>query len=372
MSSAFLRPYTIVTIDQQNGRSNSFEIHAVNSVRVESSIDDMTDTCEVVVPRNMQVIKDGQKYNWVSANIAEGSSPLIARGDKIKVEWLVYYIEGAQERSVRKTIFEGYVVGLSNDKPVRIKCEDAMWLLKLHKVDNKVWSGSNYTLESMLQEMLKGSGIELSIDNITQNIGEITTNNATVAEVLDQLETDYKYTSYIYQGKLRCGLLRYYPDGRKTVKFSFQKNIASNNLEWIREEDVRIKLVAYSVEEYELTTTTSSGSKRKSKKRLQVEVGDPDGGVRTAYFPNVKTESNLRELANAHLKRIRYEGFQGSFKAFAVPYIRKGDIASLVDNYSPERNGSYLVSGVKYSSGVYGYRQEVTVDYKVDSSVQYI
>jgi hypothetical protein len=271
-------------------------------------------------------------------------------------------------------VFEGFVSGIDPSTPVTINCENNMYLLKQTEVKNKVWSGEKYSLEKMLNEMISGTGYTVAVDNISTTIGQITTLNATVADVLEQIRKDYKYNAHFYGTELRVGIFRYFPTGRKTVKFSFNRNIAAKGgkLEYVRADSLEIKLVAYSVEKHELTTKTSTGKKRKSKKRLEVEVGSSTGARRTAYFPDIKSEAELKKRAEAFLKQLKYDGFHGSFMTFAIPPVRKGDIAEITDNFIKERSGSYMVKSVTRTGGVKGYTQEVELDYNVSGTEQYL
>lgn len=372
-----IRPITIATIEQVPTddmplRNDVFDVYFLSSSNGFDSVDNFTFNFELVFPKNIYVYKGNERVNWTNKNVTEGDNPLIIRGDKITVKWRTYYYQykdvndTKKEKMVENTIFEGYVSSIDNSTPITIYCENEMYILKQTEVANKVWQGSKYSLESMLEEMLKGTGISIKTDGVASTIGEVTTINATIAEVLDQLSSDYKYTFYFVGKELKAGIFRYYPNDRQFHKFSFQKNIIESQLEYKRFDDVKVKLVAYSIDKFE--TTTASGKKSRKKKRLQVDVGDSFGDRRTAYFPDVKTEKELREKAEAFYTQIKYDGFQGSFTTFSIPKVSKGDVVELQDNYLPERNGSYLVKAVEYSGGVDGYRQKIDIDYKVSSN----
>ena len=49
-----------------------------------------------------------------------------------------------------------------------------------------------------------------------------------------------------------------------------------------------------------------------------------------------------------------------------MPYYKFGDICTIVDPYFPDRDGSYFVRSVNYKFGVGGFRQTLTLDYKVN------
>jgi hypothetical protein len=43
----------------------------------------------------------------------------------------------------------------------------------------------------------------------------------------------------------------------------------------------------------------------------------------------------------------------------------QGDNVTLVDNILPERNGTYKLKAVKYTGGMSGLRQEISLDSKI-------
>jgi hypothetical protein len=374
-----IRPNTIITIEQTSSsdfpnRSDVFNIYLINESTFETSVDNLTDTGELIIPKNIYVYQGTKRVNWTNAILTSGNNPLLLRGDKIKIEWLTYYYafesstDTRKEKSIRNTVFEGFISSIDNSMPIRLKVENNMYLLKKLDAENKVWQGSEYSLEMMVDEMIKDTGFEVKTDGVASTIGEVTTIGATVAEVLAQLSDDYPYNFYFIGNQLKAGIFRYYPEGRQFHTFDFQRNIASSNLEFRRTEDVKVKLVAYSVEKFEVNETTQSGKKSKKKRRLQVTLGDSFGSTETKYFADVTSESDLRDKATAYFKKINYDGFKGDFDTFAIPLVKKGDVVTLVDRILPERNGSYMVKGVVYKGGVNGYRQTIEIDYKVSSN----
>lgn len=373
-----IRPLTILTIEQQPSarypnRNDTYQIYYINTGEIETSVDELTDYATIIFPRRLYLWKEFEKVDWTDKNASKGENPIILGGDKIKIEWRTYYyrFESAEdvneEKFIQNTVFEGWVNTVDNGTPVIIRAQNNMWKCKQISVENKVWTDANYTLETMLQEMLNGSGFSVEVDNQASNIGEFTTENVNFAEVLDQLKTDYKYNFYFVGDTLRAGIFRYYPQDREQYKFAFNRNIVDFTLEWKNAEDVAIKLVAYSTEKFKTESVTASGRKSNRQRRLQVEVGESFGDTRTAYFPGVKSVSELRTKAEALYGRINFDGFKGSFTTFCIPLVKKGNVVELVDNYQPERNGNYLVKAVRYTFGVDGYRQEIEIDYLVSN-----
>ena len=66
-----------------------------------------------------------------------------------------------------------------------------MFLLKNKKAPSKVFKG---TVQQMLEEMVQGTGIILSKDTAKTSVGEFRVFNETVAQVLERLRKDYRFT----------------------------------------------------------------------------------------------------------------------------------------------------------------------------------
>ena len=54
----------------------------------------------------------------------------------------------------------------------------------------------------------------------------------------------------------------------------------------------------------------------KDNKKLEVEVGDTEGELRTLHFYKVTSEAKLKELAKAKMSTLKYTGFKGILHDF--------------------------------------------------------
>lgn len=295
------------------------------SVAVDSSWENLTDTAEIVIPR---------KISFQGKSIAEGES-LFRRADKVNIR-LGY--DGAYD-----AVFTGYVSGIEPGVPLRFRCEDEMYTLKTNP---KTLSYKNVNLKTLVSDITT-----LPYQSIDAELGRFRISNATPAQVLEQLRKEYSIQSFFRDGKLYSGLA-YWPQLGSENRFEFERDILpSSNLEYIREEDVRLCVKAISIEP--------------DNTKLEVKVGDEQGEQRTLNFYALGSEKVLKEVAERELTRLRFEGFRGSFSTFGKSYTRHGDTVNLVDQRHPDRNGKYLVRKVMVSGGTGGYRQTIYLDTKV-------
>jgi hypothetical protein len=372
---------TQVSTSQYPGRDKIFTFNFLADYSGQLTWAHLTDTIKITIPRKIYFLDGENRTTWAEEQIYGNpeKAPLIIRGDKIKVTLGYQYFKPTSQNKFKReivtdsyTAFDGYITKIQNKTPVTLECEDKMYALKQTKVEDKVWSNSTYTLEKMLKEMISKStfsdtkNIQVQVDNYKHDIGKFITKGVTIAQVLDELRKHYHLESFIRDNTLRCGIIRYYPEDRANHVFHFQKNIISDNLEYQRADDVRIGIIAKSIYKIELQTINSSGKKKTAHKQLEVRVGDLDGELRTLFFENVTTTADLKKLAEAKLPFVRYEGFKGSFTTFGLPQVKHGDSVYLQDDLVPERSGTYLVKQVNPSSGMFGIRQEIFLDIRID------
>ena len=332
--------------------------HQVTECETEESYENLTDTFKITVPRNINM--DGKP-------LFNGTTPLFNRGDNVKVE-LGYYPN-------LRTVFEGWVSEIGAKIPVEIKCEDDMWLLKnttitypskalqtYTTVSKKTgrplmhprYIGASITLKQLLNEILAqgADDIELAEPVLDVNLGQFRVNNVSVCKVLEELKSKYGLYSYFRDGLLYVGLPSNAAD-TVTREFEFEKNIIDDSeLEYQLAENISVRVVAKLIG---LNNTFE-----------EVEVGNPDGAVRTfhLYYDGVGTKPDLKEFAQLKLDESVYDGYRGSFETFGEPYVRHGDIVKLKSKKLPERDGNYLVTSVKRTFGMGGYRQIIEIGAK--------
>jgi hypothetical protein len=339
-----LRLLNHIKIFQADGTILQFPI--VNNVTITRSFDNQTQTATVTLPRNF-------KYN--DKNIYEGDNALVKRGDKIEL-----YAGYAPNL---KLLFSGYISKVDNNVPMVLKCEDEMYILKQKQAPNV--SHKTISLKDFLTEILKGSGIEFK--ELTCELGQIRTQNASIGKVLQVLRNDY-------------GLFSYFIDGILYVGLPFQKNLATEQyflferqmitdgmeLQYLKKEDVRVsvKAVMMSLKTNKQEEYTYYYD---AKGVLQIVKGtytDTDSALIT-FFDYSGSKDILDIGAKSRLEQANYTGYYGSFMTFLEPAVVPGDYA-IIDSYMyPERKGTYLIKSVETSFGVDGGRQKIELERKL-------
>lgn len=313
----------VLTTDIQIG---NYRFDGVVDVEIESSWDNLTDTCTITFPR---------KLEWKGKQLATGASPILERKQTVSV--LIGY-DGLNNEA-----FSGYVRDISAKIPVSVMCEDAMYLLKSGEITR---SYKSVTLGKLLADIMGAIPYKVVAE---YDLGQFRISKATPAKVLQHLREHYLIRCWFRDGVLYAGL-PYISEGQRTYSLDFERDVVSNNLEYREKDAVRLKLKAVIVK-------SGNGSET-------VEIGDDDGEQRTFHYYNV-TAAAATKMLEAEAERLKYTGYRGTLTTFGRPYFRHGDIAELSDPTFPERNGKYLIKKVTTRYGQGGYRQELELESKI-------
>jgi hypothetical protein len=310
-----------------------FTFRSVTEVEITKSVEDLSDTATIKMPSKFKIKQNGeQKYTEEAIKV----------GDKVSI--LLGY-----ENQYEGVEFTGFITSVGSKIPLEIKCEDAMWLLRRKNI-NKAFN-TKTELKTILQEVVSGTEIQLSSKIPQFGIDKFIIQNANGTQVLQKLKEDFGLSVYLDdEGKLYAGLQQL-NNVLQQVLYDLNYNIVENNLEYKSADQKRIK-VKYSCRD-------------KANKLIKIELGDDDGEVREMKLENVYDESKLKELAEAALKSVKYEGFEGSVKSFLIPFATRGMAAVIKDKEHTKRDGKYFIKKVVTSFGTSGSRRDVTISNKL-------
>jgi len=318
-----LRLYSLVEIETDEG---TIQIKNISEYESTSSIDTITDTATLVIPR---------KLSFKGRNIVAGENPLIKRGQRIKV-FLGYFPNLNLE-------FDGYISDIKPDTPITLELQDLTYILK---ESNLTKSYKEVTLEELLKDTVADL-IPYQADDV--KLGEFRITRANIAQVLEELQKTYGLKSYMRDGTLYVGLA-FRPELRTDHILKFEANIVDHDLIYKKEDDVKLKIVAISIQP--------------DNTKLEEELGDPNGDTRTLTYYNL-SRSELKKRAEAEKERLIYEGYRGEVTSFGEPFIRQNDAIEFISDKLPERNGKYLVREVVTTFGSGGFRKTSKPDIKI-------
>jgi hypothetical protein len=301
----------------------AYKLDAVHQVTIESSWDELTDTCTIKLPRN---------YKWAGRELATGSDPVFRRKMPVRVNC------GYDGQTVE--VFRGYVRDIKATIPIEIVCEDEMYLLKKGSFTKSYRSVS---LKELVTDMVGGlMPFEVFAD---QGLGQLRVNKMSPAKVFEELREKRFIKAWCREGVLYVGWVTI-PKLQRKRTFEFGKNIIEHNLEWRKEEDVEIRLKGVIM--------------YPDDKKKELFEGPETGEERTFHAYNVSV-AEMRKLMKAEIERLRFTGYRGSFAVFGIPDVRHGDIITINDPVY-DRSATSMCKKVSITFGVNGYRQEIELE----------
>lgn len=321
--------------------ANNLQFTVCQSIKIESSVQALSDTAKIELPREFRNAVDsvGKTIDIAGKSILD----LMKRGDSVKIE-LGY--DGNLE-----TEFEGYVTKIGAEMPLLLECEDEMFQLKkAPRVTKFVKSGK---LIDILKAVLPAKyKIECNGD---YSIGKWLIEDATPYNVLEELREKAGIRSYFKNPTtLAVGMVVDFK-AEKVHKFNFSENVRrGSNLKFEQKES---KPIFLTVE-----------SKQANGTVLKLSKGEKGGDEKTVkLWPNM-TKSELEVWANKQQMSVSYDGFEGTLDGWCYPRTKPGHAAQLYRPYYKDRHqdGRYFIESVIIDvNGTDGIKRANTLSYKL-------
>lgn len=321
----------------------AFKFDFVNDVEVESSWEQFTDNCKILLPSNIKLNQEQSSAIGILTETMMGLNVKLDRfnvkdfikpGDKVTVD--VTY----QDKTVRW--FEGFITGIKPKVPIEIQCEDMMYSLKRNTITDTVPSAS---IKKIVDKHFQGMNVSYQ----DAELGKFRIDKLSQAKVLEKLREAHAIYSFFRKGVLTIN--KVYDKGTATTHlFKFNHNIIEDNLEYMRKEDMKLQVKAVS--------NYPDGSVKEER------AGDPGGEERVLSFYNISKDA-LKKAAERELGRLKYDGYHGEFIAFADDVVFQGDIVELEHPQDSDKSGSYWVDKVVRTFGTNGARQRITLGPKL-------
>jgi len=314
-----------ITIDNKT-------LSLLDSVEIKTDIDSLMDTAVIKLPSTVfnKYLKDVES---------------IVRGQKVEI-WLGYDGELNQE-------FSGYIRSVERDfSGLVINLENELYLFSLAPMKNKVYEKP--TVKTLLEVVLNAVEIPLKLDcQFDFSFDKFTVNNATALDVLKAIQSECKCSMYVKDGVFYVVSPFLTTDTTKNVKYDTSKNIMADgySLKYKDKADRKFKAIAKG----------KSKGKGDQKEELKAEKGESGGDTETFEYKGIATQKMLDTIVEQMYERRSFSGYDGSFQAWFLPIISKGDSAEICDQDDPDRNGRYFVKAVETSCNNGGITRKITV-----------
>lgn len=321
---------------------------------------------------------------------------------------------------VLKNMFDGYITGYNSGSMLEIQCENMAYKLKLKKAPKFETPATGTTVNDVLEgkyDILKDTGFKIHSDTrkFDIHIGKIkVTDNFTVADILSEWS---KYKVYCFL-KYDAGdestmpaiavgrpyssskAQPVFPEDESAGPFKiyFNEHVAQSDLKVVKTDPKFLAVTgkALGIDEkfFEVTVRLNpeydpavAGSKQYqtvnatqiSKKSHKVTGNTTATGANTKTKVDLSTytivpymsphigisSDELVEETTEYFRNYNLNGITGNVTIFGDFGLPPAVLVELIDNRNTSKNGVYLVEEVTTTFGIGGYRQQLSVPYKI-------
>lgn len=302
-----------------------------HSIKIKNTWRETTATCVIQMPDLKRLLK----YD-------------IKEGDFVRVELSMTPSPNNQDSF--NTEFTGFVSEINKSIPYTLKCIDYSYVWQRKQAKN--YSYQKKTLKHIIGDIFGDSvTIDQSLPDLT--IKQILFRKMTPYQVLQKIKQTYFVTAYFVADKLLIGRAYLLEPNLPTVGFDLERNIVrgGDDLVFLSKDSRKVRVRAVSI--------LKDGSK------LEVEIGDTGGNLRTFHYSDITSEKKLQELAEIDLEKNKIEGVEGSIKTFGLPYCRHSYLAKIRSKKYPEKEGTFMIEEVATTFDSKGFKRKLKLGHKM-------
>lgn len=305
----------------------NYRVGLIDSVKIKKSVETLSDTADIVLP-------------GVYVNRSLNIETKLKVGDEVIIK-LGYLRE-------LKTEFKGYLKAFKIDgSSVTLECEDAMYLFRKTSVRSREYK--QVSLKQLLGDIVQQVGVFRVDCDFDFTYEKYVTHNATALDVLKKIQNETKANVYV-EGTTLHVHPKYSTSSGNRVVYDFSVNVETSNLKYRSKDqrDYQVEVESICPNGERVKVTVGSGSEKRSIK-----------------IYGITDKQSLKARAEEQLKLIVYDGYDGDFTGWLIPYCQPTDTVSIIDTEAPERNGMYYVVGcdVEFSSS--GGKRKITIGHKI-------
>lgn len=304
-------------------RIGNYRLKMVDAVKVKHSVEQLSDTATITLPA-----------------MVEGKT--IEIEDKLKVGDAVTIQLGYDDRL--QTEFKGYLKAINTDGGnLTLECEDAIYLFDKKVSDVELKS---VTMKALLEKVVKQVDPAITVQTEFDFTWEkFTFYHATARDVLKKVQDETKANIW-FDGQTLHVQPQYAQASGRTVVFDFERNIESSNLKYRKASDKKVEVTV------ELTDAEG--------KKSEVKYG-AEGGKNIKRVGHGMTKAEAKKIAENVYNLWCYDGYEGSFTGWLVPFVEPGDAVRLRDADYPNKEGVYYVTGTEISFSKDGGKRTVSL-----------
>ncbi|MDB4157976.1 hypothetical protein N9609_00645 [bacterium] len=311
-----------------NTNGQSYQLGMLAECEVFSSVENLADTATIVLPEAVM----NEVLNFEN-KLIRGSEVVIKMG-----------YDGVLE-----TEFTGYIQDITNnDSSLKIVCEDALFLFRFGIPDTELKPTSLSKIGQYLIDEIDSSFTLKCTYDI--NYEKFTIHQATGYDVLKKIQSETKANIYFNTELKELHIHPPYVEKGGEVFYSMQKNVENSSLEFNNKLDSKVEITIESTDlkgtVHKVTSGTTGGNK------VTLKVGAMD-------------EASMRRIADAELLRSNAAGYEGSFDAWLIPFVKPTYSARIKDEDYPNKTAYYYVSSVVTNLSDGGGKRTITPSIKL-------
>lgn len=304
-------------------RIGNYRLKMVDEVKAKHSVEQLSDTATIALPA---MVEGTALQVEKSLNVGDAVTIRLGYDGKLQTE------------------FEGYLKAIQTDNGrLVIECEDALYLFD-KKVDDVELTG--ISMKALLEKVVR----QIDASFTVQTEFEFTWDkfvfyHATARDILKKVQDETKANIW-FDGQTLHVQPQYAQASEKTVLFDFARNIESSNLKYRKKEDKKV----------EVTVKVTNSKGEECKHTIGASGGKSIQKVVCGVNP-----MQLKTLAENEYNLWCYDGYEGSFTGWIVPYVQPGDAVRLHDSDYPAKEGLYYVTGTEISFSKDGGKRSVSL-----------
>ncbi|QTE37237.1 hypothetical protein J3L18_29720 [Mucilaginibacter gossypii] len=340
----------------------------INDLVIKKNVHVIIDTAVLKIPGLGQVIPINSAINDALNVIGLGSQQVVKNTPANSVETAKLFKEGdpvafdlGYNGDLRNE-FRGFVRRVNLTTPVTIEMEGYAWQLRNQNI---LASWKKTTLKEVLTRIIQGTDIVLSPDIPTITLTSFYIKNESGLKVLEYLKDKMLLTVYFDDNVLYAGI----EEGRNTADIAGNKSLTGlaevvYNLGYncpVDQPDLKQRLGSDNKVRVRLKTRGKTG------KHVLYEAGDPGGAIVERIIPFSDDKQYLQDQAAAYLKKLKYDGYEGTISGLLQPFCKPGWKAAIMDKrFAGARAGTYFVAGTEVRFGVNGAERKAQITYRLD------
>lgn len=285
-----------------------YRLGLLDAVKIHRSVDLLADTAEIVLPAVVQ-------------NKALDIEGKVKRGDAVVIQ-LGYDGKPVEE-------FSGYLQEISVDNGnITLRCEDSLFLFRRPLPDLEL---KNSTLKELLEHIVRETGLKVEVCcSYEFRYEKFVISGTTGYEVLKKVQEETKANIYMKERALQVHPA--YEEVFGTAKYDFARNIEKDGLTYKRAEERKFEVEVEGL--------------AKDGRSVKVVVGTAGGDRKSIKVYGVADPGELKKRGQEELKYLTYDGYEGDFTGWLLPYCDAGYVVELRDEEYPQKDGSYYVTAV--------------------------